>query len=626
MKNLIKCVVLSLILSGVLEASRPNIIMILIDDMGWADSSTYGSTYYQTPNLTRMAEEGMLFTDGYAASPLCSPTRASIMSGQYPARLRMTVAVTPKDVPEPKALPPAKGKYLGLVQNKNHMPLEIFTLAEALKETGYHTGHIGKWHLTPGSDDRFSAQYQGFDYVIGGGHLPGPPNYYSPYDRGKPNTGIPNLRPGPEGEYLNERLAEESIKWIDSIKDSGQPFYLNFWHYAVHGPIIAKKDLMPKYEALRDPTADQRCPEMATMLESMDTSVGMLLDWLDEPQNSELKNNTVIILTSDNGGVIHNEINGNPWTSNRPLRGGKANTYEGGTRVPWIVSWPGTIAAGEICRTPVQSVDIYPTVLELAGVTPSAAQPMDGQSILPLLEGKPMDHQPIFTDFPHLFGALCAPSSSVRVGDWKLIRYHHAGFNAKSHAYELFDLKSDPSEAIELSSYFPKKVKELARLIERHLKEIDALLPLVNENFSGNPRTRRSNPERGPNRPQTLHLVESEITAGNGGTRRILLVDQDGKARKTHGLVLEGSEWVQLENHSDGSVAVKWSAPVGKAPAKVLFGWKGGATVMEINDWTIPASELIIGSTLVAEPRVKAKTKLRLPSVLLIGNSFSRWR
>ncbi|MDT8391386.1 MAG: sulfatase-like hydrolase/transferase [Lentisphaeria bacterium] len=220
------------------QAPPPNVIMILVDDMGWADSSTYGSTYYQTPNLTRLARQGMRFTNAYAASPLCSPTRASIMSGQYPARLHMTVAITGESVSQPKVLPPAETAYCGKVQSKDRMPLEIYTLAEALKDAGYQTAHIGKWHLAPYQNgETFYADHQGFDYVIGGGHLPGPPDYYSPY-----KNQIRNLKPGPEGEYLNERLAEESIKWIESTKDTGKPFYLNFWHYAVHGPWIPSQE------------------------------------------------------------------------------------------------------------------------------------------------------------------------------------------------------------------------------------------------------------------------------------------------------------------------------------------------------------------------------------------------
>jgi len=287
MRKPIILIVLALLLTGARyttgtnNTTQPNIIIILADDMGWMDSETYGSGYYETPNLTRLASEGMLFTDAYAASPLCSPTRASIMSGQYPARLRITGAITPKNVPEPIALPPKPGEYCGKMQNKNHMPLEVFTLAEALKESGYQTAHIGKWHLAPPGknwnikDETFCAENQGFDFVIGGAHLPGPTDYYSPYIDTRSGRVIRNLSPGPEGEYLNERLAEEAIDWIKSVKDYESPFYLNLWHYAVHGPWIPKKDLMPKYQAKTDPRGLQDCPEMGTMLESMDNSIGM---------------------------------------------------------------------------------------------------------------------------------------------------------------------------------------------------------------------------------------------------------------------------------------------------------------------------------------------------------------
>ncbi|QHI68483.1 sulfatase-like hydrolase/transferase [Tichowtungia aerotolerans] len=586
-------------------AAAPNIIMILIDDMGWADSSTYGSEFYQTPNLTRLAKEGMLFTDAYAAAPLCSPTRASIMSGQYPARLRMTQAITPKDVPEPQALPPKGNEYCGLVQNKNHMPLEVFTLAEALKEEGYNTAHIGKWHLTSsnpgwnGGDSTYNAENQGFDYVIGGGHLPGPPDYYSPYTGNKKSRqgGIRNLKPGPEGEYLNERLAEESIKWMDSVKGSGKPFYLNFWHYAVHGPVIAKKDLLPKYNERRDPENPQRCPEMATMLDSMDNSIGMLLDWLDKPENRTLKENTVVIVTSDNGGVIHNDVNGNPWTSNRPLRGGKANTYEGGVREPWIVRWPGVTRPGSVCSTSVQSIDIYPTVLEMVGTKPSKDVLLDGQSIVPLLKGQMMAHQPIFTHFPHYMGVLCAPSTSVRAGDYKLIRYYYAGDNAASHAYELFDLKRDPSEAINLAAYFPERVKELDRLIDSFLKETDALVPVRNENYSGDPQLNRTRQavKNAPDRPQNLRLPEAVIKTEKAGSRCLQLLDQDNQPRKTHALVVDGGEWVHVENNPDGSVLVQWDVIPNDETVRVLFGWKGGEIPHEINLATIPPCELVIG-------------------------------
>lgn len=574
-----------------IELPKPNVIMILIDDMGWADSSTYGSTYYQTPNLTRLAEEGMLFTDAYAASPLCSPTRASILSGQYPARLRVTTAITGGDVPEPQALESATNEYCGDVENRNHMPLEVNTLAETLKLNGYHTAHIGKWHLAPHTNgSAFYAEHQGFDWVIGGDERAGPPDYYSPYN-------IRNLANGPDGEYLNERLAEESIQWIDSVKDSDQPFFLNFWHYAVHGPIIAKEDLMPKYEALRDPDNPQRCPEMATMLESMDNSVGILLDWLDLPENAELKANTMIVLTSDNGGVTHKETeNGDTWTSNRPLRGGKANTYEGGIRVPWIVRWPGRVGAGTINATPVQTIDIYPTVLEAAGIAPPAGTVLDGQSIVAVLNGTSTTHQPVFTDFPHIFGILCAPSACVRDVDWKLIRFYHAGEDAEAHAYELYDLALDPAETVNLAAYFPVKVAELDLLIDAHLIDTDALTPIASTSYTGSAiDVPRGSAVDAPNRPVSLRLQVAEIQTAVSGTRMVQLLDQDNQLRTTHAFVLEGKEWVSVENRPDGSVQVQWTTPPAGETAKLLFGWKGGSTTREINDWTFASRELLIG-------------------------------
>ena len=577
----------------------PNIILILADDMGWADSELYGSTYYETPNLIRLAKEGMHFTNAYAASPLCSPTRASIMSGQHPARLKITVAITPKNVFEPKALPPEPNQYVGKVQNKNHMPLEIFTLAEALKESGYNTAHIGKWHLStshPGwktGDTIYNAENQGFDFVIGGGHLPGPPDYYSPY-----GNRIPNLSPGPEGEYLNERLAEESIKWINSVKDSKSPFYLNFWQYAVHGPWIGKKGLMPKYLAKTDPQGLQDCPEMATMIESLDNSVGLLLDWLDLPENKKVKDNTIIIFASDNGGVAHPVNVGGikkQVTSNRPLRGGKANTYEGGTRIPWIVRWPNKVKAGSISDTPISTVDIYPTLLEISGTEPKSEIVLDGKSITPILKGESMDDRPLFFDFPHVFGILSASSTTVRYGDYKLLRFYWAGKKPKTHYYELYNLKQDPSEAINLATYMPEKVNELDALISQHLEETKALIPIPNENFSGDPLKLRSSPNSAPSRPISLHLSKTKLVVQKDkGTHKFQLLDEKGNPRKTTGLVLNNSPWIQIKNLSDGQVEVTWDRNLKKEDAKLLFGWSGGKTVFEMNDWTFDPVELVI--------------------------------
>ncbi|WP_136079528.1 sulfatase [Pontiella desulfatans] len=601
MKTIFLSLMLPLVACGAVRAAQPNFVIILIDDMGWADSSTYGSEYYQTPNLTRLAEEGMLFTDAYAAAPLCSPTRASIMSGLHPARLRMTQAIVPSAVSDPKALPPRKNEYVGRVQNRDHMDLDITTLAEALKLGGYHTAHIGKWHLGPidrewsSEDHTYNAEHQGFDFVIGGAHLPGPPDYYSPYSDGRPGYTIRNLEPGPEGEYLNERLAEESIKWISSVKDSGKPFYLNFWHYAIHGPVVAKKDLLPKYIESRDPDAGQRCPEFATMIESMDTSIGMLLDWLDRPENAELKANTFILLSSDNGAVIHNEVNGNPWSANRPLRGGKANIYEGGSRVPWIVRWRDT-PAGTECNTPVVSTDIYPTVLDLAGLEPNTE--LDGRSIAPLLNGESQKTEPVFVHFPHDMGMLNAASSFVRDDGWKLIRYYWAA-GPDHHHYELFNLRDDPQEAVNLAGHYPGKVRALDALLEAFLQETGALTPLPNPDYAGTefppPRkSRNSTLSKASRRPETLKLALEKFQPLENGSRIIQLMDEKGVKRKSTAVIYKGADWISVENRPDGSVKVSWDVAKKNGPAEILFGWCGGSTATEVDDWTLGPYKMVI--------------------------------
>ncbi|MEI8388103.1 MAG: sulfatase [Verrucomicrobiota bacterium] len=571
------------------EKPRPNVIVILADDLGWSDSTVYGSTYYETPALERLAREGMRFTDAYAASPLCSPTRASIMTGQYPARLHLTEAITPnRATAEPNAVLPKENQYCGDVGTKDHLPLEVRTLAEALKQDGYTTAHIGKWHLsTPKNEtSEFDAGHRGFDFVIGGDHLAGPPDYYSPYRNGK--LAIPNLTPGPEGEYLNERLSAEAIKWLDSVRDAGKPFYLNLWPYAVHGPIVAKKSLLPKYRAKTDPRGLQDCPEMATMIESLDSSVGLLLDWLDRPENHEIKSNTMVVFVSDNGGVNYEMDGFARPTSNLPLRGGKANTYEGGTRVPWIMSWPGHITPGSTNSTPVSTVDLYPTILQAAGAEPPAGQSLDGVSLVPLLEGGPLTTRPIFFDFPHDFSWMCAPSASVRLGDFKLLRFYWAGENAAAHHYELFDLSRDPGETVNLAEFMPDKVRELDALIEKHLQETGALTPIQNAKYRGNPVQPRN---QKPGRPASISLDESDVAAlarlEGTGSRKIRLRGESNNPLDSSALVIEGDQWVQAENLPDGSVDIRWDTAKKTVPAKILFSWRPGNSARLMNDWTI---------------------------------------
>ena len=593
-------------LTGPAEASRPNIILILADDLGWADTDLDGQSYYETPNLRRLAKDGLRFTHGYAASPLCSPTRASIMVGQSPARLRLTEAITPnRSTFEPMALPPEADSYAGDIRPRNHLPSKLRTLGDLLKKNGYQTAHIGKWHLSLPNElakenaKTYNAGARGFDYVIGGNDASGPPDYYSPYasqtqNREKRRSEIPGLKAGPEGEHLDRRLAEEAVKWIGRTKDSDRPFFLNLWLYAVHAPFIPRKDLLEKYRAKKDPRGLQDCPAMGTMVESLDQSIGVLLDYLNLPENRALRENTLIIFLSDNGGNTLEKIDGRQVTSNRPLRGGKANTYEGGLRVPWLVSYPGHIAPGSVSNVPVISTDLFPTLLDYAEVPLPADQAIDGVSLRPLFSGGSASERPLFFDFPSRFGILCAASSAVRLGNEKLLRFYWAGDEPGTHYYELFDLAADPGEAVNLAAYRPDRVRELDALVEKHLRDSDTLVPLRNERFTGSPRkSRTSNPTT--SRPVSLSTEQTMLAPPElRGTRKVRLQDEKGRPLATSGVVVTGGEWVEAATMPDGAVEIRWDRSKGSGEAKILLGWNGGRSVDEINDWTLDPVELTV--------------------------------
>jgi len=454
----------------------PNIVLILADDMGWMDSGIYGSRYYDTPNIDRLARRGMLFTDAYAANPLCSPTRASILTGTYPARLRITTpAGHLPPLPDEPLLPatgPPRRKML-LPRSRRFLAPEETTIAEALHRAGYRTGHVGKWHL--GLRPEHWPERQGFDVSFHGAPDPGPRSYFSPY-RFRAGT----VTDGPPGEYITDRLTDEAIRFIEANR--GRPFYLSLWHYAVHGPWGHKEEITRKYAGKKDPRAKQNNPIMASMLASLDESVGRVLDKLDE---LKLADHTVVIFFSDNGGNTHSRIGpeGLPPTNNAPLRGGKATIYEGGTREPMIVCWPGVVRPGSRCSEVVSSVDFYPTILQIAGLAPERGQVLDGESLLPLLEqtGK-LRRDAIFCHFPHGLGKLNAPSTYVRRGDWKLIRFYETN-ESFPNRFELYHLKDDLGETNNLAGRMPEKVKELDALIDGFLERTDALVPVPNPDF-----------------------------------------------------------------------------------------------------------------------------------------------
>lgn len=442
-------------------AASPNVVLILIDDMGWKDLGVYGSDYHQTPQIDSFAKDAVLFTNGYAACTVSSPTRASIMTGKYPAKLHLTDWIEGWKFPEAKLKVPDWTMFL---------PLEETTMAEVFKSAGYATAHIGKWHL--GEQDKYWPENQGFDINIGG-WAKGSPNlnkntnipngYFSPY-------GNPRLKDGPEGEYLTERLAEEACNFIDNHQSA--PFFLNLWFYNVHQPLMAKQDKVDKYQALLDTTKLQKNPVYAAMVEHVDDAVGKVISKLKQ---MGVYDNTIIVFTSDNGGLIGKSAR--KVTNNSPLRKGKGQMYEGGVRVPFIIKNLHQQASGTTNHTPVMSIDLFPTLMDLAGVKVDSTvkNGFDGISLKPLLadKKKQLKRQSIFWHYPHYHSEGATPYSAVRHGDWKLIHI------IETNTYELYNLKEDIGETKDLASLYPKVVKQLAKELEKWKKDMNAQMPLV---------------------------------------------------------------------------------------------------------------------------------------------------
>ncbi len=452
------------------SCSRPNVVFILVDDLGWTDLGCQGSRFYRTPNLDRLAASGMRFTDAYASCPVCSPTRASIMTGKYPARLDITDWIPGKD--------PKNRELLG-PQDRHQLPLSETTVAEALRKSGYRTFFAGKWHL---GGEGFFPEDQGFDINKGGHHKGSPPGgYYSPYTN-------PKLESGPEGEYLPDRLTDESIRFMEQNRED--PFLLFLSFYTVHTPIQPCRRLIeenkkraaslkhhgpPSVKERRGVTKlRQDSAAYASMVQAMDENVGRLMKKLDE---LGIADNTIVVFTSDNGG-LSTLRRGNSPTSNVPLRAGKGWCYEGGIRVPLIVSAPGVAAKGSRCDFPVTSTDLYPTILELTGLGLDPDQHRDGLSLVPLLGGKKkLNRIAIYWHYPHYHGSTWAPGAAVRAGDWKLIEFY------EENKYELYDLRNDIGEKNDLAKTHPEKAKKLLDMLHRWQREMGARMPRPNPNF-----------------------------------------------------------------------------------------------------------------------------------------------
>lgn len=458
---------------------QPNVVFILADDLGWSDTTLYGTTkLYRTPNIARLAARGMTFTRAYSSSPLCSPTRASVLTGLSVARHGITSPSChlPKVIlrPAPKSIGSPKHKAT-IPGSASRLDTKHYTLAEMLKDNGYDTGHFGKWHL---GADPYSPLQHGFDVDVPHHPGPGPAGSYVAPWKFKDFDHDPMI----PDEHLEDRMAKEAVAFLEQHQD--KPFFLNYWMFSVHAPFDAKKELIQQYRKTIDSGAAQRSPTYAAMIESMDDAVGTLLETLDRLGIAE---NTIIIFASDNGGNMYNYVDGGTATSNAPLRGGKATMYEGGVRGPAIIVYPETIKAGSRSDQIIQSIDYYPTLLEMLAIDARPGQQFDGISIAAALQEKPLTRNAIFTYFPHAPNVpdWLPASVSVHQGDWKLIRLFHEGESGK-HRYKLFNLKDDIGESNNLANQFPDRVKQLDKLIEQHLVDTNAVRPLPNPRFDPN--------------------------------------------------------------------------------------------------------------------------------------------
>jgi arylsulfatase A len=460
--------------SAASSPSKPlNVILILADDLGWTDLACFGSKFYETPHIDKLARDGMKFTQAYSACNVCSPTRAAILTGKYPARVRITDWIPGLPPDNPKLLVPEFTKFL---------PHQEMTVARVLKSAGYVTASIGKWHL---GGEEFYPEKHGFDTNFAGTAGAAPQSYFAPYK-------IATLQPeGEPGEYLTDRLAEEAARFIAQHREN--PFFLYVPHFAVHTPIQGKADLVAKYRAKIQPGQSQTNAVYAAMLESLDAAVGRIRRQLEE---LKLVDRTVIIFASDNGGRV-------PTTSNLPLRVGKGSCYEGGTRVPLIVFWPGVTNPGSANHTPVVSMDLYPTILDMVGVKDAVDHRPDGRSLVDLLRGTgELKRDAIYWHYPHyqhyqLGGTT--PYGAVREGDFKLIEFFD------DMRVELYNLKVDIGETHNLASEMPQKADQLRARLHQWRTEVAAQMPTRNPNHDPskpeyNPKPKAVSPVKGPAR------------------------------------------------------------------------------------------------------------------------------
>jgi len=450
--------VLSVCSAGTLSAADtpPNIIVVLVDDMGWTDLGCQGSKYYETPHIDQLAKDGMRFTQAYSACTVCSPTRAAMLTGKAPARLHLTDWIA-GHVPD-------NGQLL-IPDWTMQLPLAEETIAERLKTRGYATASIGKWHL---GGAEFYPTKHGFDVNIGGTHAGSPPSYFSPYK-------IATLPDGPQDEFLTDRLTDEAVKFI--TKNQAKPFFVYLPHYAVHTPIMGKPEAVAKYQA-KKAVGGHRNPVYAALVESVDDGVGKLRATLTELKLAE---NTLFIFTSDNGGLSQ-LVTPQGWsrgpTDNSPARLGKGSAHEGGVHIPLIVSWPGKVKPGSTCDVPVITYDHLPTLLAATQTPLKEGQVVDGESLLPLLtETGPLTRAAIYWHYPHYHPGSARPYSAIREGDWKLLQFY------EDNHVELYNLALDAGEDDNRASFDSVRALQLRDKLNVWLKDTGAQIPERNPKF-----------------------------------------------------------------------------------------------------------------------------------------------
>jgi arylsulfatase A len=468
------------------ESPRPpNVVVILVDDLGWADLGCYGCTFHETPHIDRLARESVRFLSAYAAAPVCTPTRAALMTGKHPTSLGITIwyEAARRPMEERPLIPP---------MTVGDLPLSETTLGEILHQRGYFTAHMGKWHLGSAA---YYPEAQGFDLNMGGTFWGAPATHFFPYrgawsdsrssvaartaapaslaasrpssapDQEKEIRYVPDLPLGREGEYLTDRLTDEAMKVLVQVKD--RPFYLNLCYYAVHTPIEGKPALVAHYDDKAARTEPTRNAGYAAMVHSLDENIGRLMAALDE---LNLRDNTLVVFTSDNGGFV-SEYKGRSVTTNAPLRSGKGSVYEGGLRVPLLIRWPKVAQAGTTCAEPVVTMDLFTTIARAAGARPSD-EAIAGLDLRPLLTdpSASLDRDTFYFHFPHYYPTT-TPVGAIREGDWKLIEYFEDG------RLELYDLASDLSEQHDLAGQKPEVARRLHAKLAAWRQEVAAPMP-----------------------------------------------------------------------------------------------------------------------------------------------------